>query len=119
MRSRPGLQDFTSSRSMVAKESEESLVGAIEDRARHRGSRRLYRASRYYEQLGWSIIDRIDWKGFPTAPMAGELQAEIERDSSFCAMSARGRLDQDGSSPAEGGGISAVPMSSGLCTGFH
>jgi len=53
------------------------LVRAVEDQARQRGSCRLYLytggASKYYEQLGWSIADRIDWKGFPTALMAREL----------------------------------------------
>jgi predicted N-acetyltransferase YhbS len=56
-----------------------ALVRAIEDQARQRGSRRLYLytggASTYYERLGWSIIDRIVWKGFPTALMVRALQA--------------------------------------------
>jgi predicted N-acetyltransferase YhbS len=55
-----------------------ALVRGIEDQARRRGNPRLYLytggASRYYERLGWSIIDRIDWKGFPTALMARELR---------------------------------------------
>jgi predicted N-acetyltransferase YhbS len=55
------------------------LVRAIEDQARQRGNRRLYLytggASKYYERLGWSVIDRIDWKGIPTALMACGLQA--------------------------------------------
>lgn len=50
-----------------------ALVGAIADQARQRRYRRLYlytdNAVGYYEQLGWRVIDRIDWKGFPTALM--------------------------------------------------
>jgi GNAT superfamily N-acetyltransferase len=53
------------------------LVRAIEDQARQRGSRRLYlytdSAIDYYERLGWSTIDRIDWKGSRTTLMAREL----------------------------------------------
>ena len=53
------------------------LVRAVEDQARERRYRRLYlytdNALAYYERLGWSIIDRIDWKGFPTALMTREL----------------------------------------------
>ena len=56
------------------------LVEAIEDQARQRGICRLYlytdSAIKYYEQLGWTIIERVDWKGFPTALMVRELQAE-------------------------------------------
>jgi predicted N-acetyltransferase YhbS len=57
------------------------LVRAIEDQARQRGNRRLYlytdSAFTYYERLDWTTIDRIDWKGFATALMARELQAEV------------------------------------------
>ena len=53
------------------------LVRAIEDQARQRGRRRLYlytdSAVDYYERLGWSTIDRTDWKGSPTVLMAREL----------------------------------------------
>jgi GNAT superfamily N-acetyltransferase len=58
----------------------EVLVRAIEDQARQRGNRRLYlytdSAIHYYERLGWSIVDRIDWKGIPTLLMARDLQPE-------------------------------------------
>jgi GNAT superfamily N-acetyltransferase len=57
------------------------LVKAIEDQAPQRGNRRLYlytaRAIRYYERLGWSAVDQVDWKGFLATPMARELQAEF------------------------------------------
>ena len=57
------------------------LVRAIEDQARQRGRCHLYlyagNAIEYYEQLGWSVTDRIDWKGFPTAQMVRELQAKL------------------------------------------
>ena len=50
-----------------------ALVRAIEDQARRRHYCRLYLYTdneiSYYEQLGWRVIDRIDWKGFPTALM--------------------------------------------------
>ena len=50
-----------------------ALVRAIEDQARQRRYCRLYlytdNAISYYEQLGWRVIDRSDWKGFPTALM--------------------------------------------------
>jgi len=53
------------------------LVRAIEDQARQRGRRRLYlytdSAVGYYERLGWTPIDRTDWKGSPTVLMAREL----------------------------------------------
>jgi GNAT superfamily N-acetyltransferase len=59
----------------------EALVRAIEDQARQRRSRCLYlyagRAVPYYERLGWLVIDRINWKGFPTALMLRQLQAEL------------------------------------------
>ena len=57
------------------------LVRGIEDQARQRGNRRLYlytdSAITYYERLGWTTIDRIDWKGFPTALMTRELQVKV------------------------------------------
>lgn len=53
------------------------LVRAIEDQARQRGNGCLYlytlSAVGYYERLGWAVIDRVDWKGFPTALMVREL----------------------------------------------
>jgi GNAT superfamily N-acetyltransferase len=53
------------------------LVAAIEDQARQRGHRHLYLytggAMTYYERLGWSIVDRFDWKGLPTVLMARDL----------------------------------------------
>lgn len=49
------------------------LVKAIEAEARRRGHPRLYlytdAAVDYYAKLGWSVIDRVDWKGYPTALM--------------------------------------------------
>jgi predicted N-acetyltransferase YhbS len=58
-----------------------ALVTAIEDQARLRGNRRLYlytdSAIKYYERLGWSAIDQIDWRGFQTTLMARELQVEL------------------------------------------
>jgi len=56
------------------------LVAAIEDQARQWGNRRLYlytdSAIKYYERLGWSNIDQIDWRGFATTLMARDLQPE-------------------------------------------
>ncbi len=56
------------------------LVAAIEDQARQRGNRRLHlytdSAIKYYERLGWSTIDQIDWRGFATTLMARDLQAK-------------------------------------------
>jgi GNAT superfamily N-acetyltransferase len=53
------------------------LVKSIEDQARQRGNRRLYlytdSAIHYYQRLGWSAVDQVDWKGFPTTLMAREL----------------------------------------------
>jgi len=53
------------------------LVAAIEDEARARGKHRLYLytddAIPYYERLGWRAVERVDWKGFPTALMMREL----------------------------------------------
>ena len=55
-----------------------ALVRAIEYQARQRGHRRVHLytdgAVPYYERLGWSTIDRIEWKGTPTVLMARELQ---------------------------------------------
>ena len=56
------------------------LVRAIEDQARLRGHVRLYLytdgARPFYEQLGWSVIDRADWMGSSTALMSRELSWE-------------------------------------------
>jgi predicted N-acetyltransferase YhbS len=58
-----------------------ALVAAVEDQARQRANRRLYLytagARSYYERLGWSAIDHVDWKGFPTTLMARDLQTEL------------------------------------------
>ncbi len=54
-----------------------ALVRAIEAQARMRGYQRLYlytdTAIELYAALGWSIVDRVDWKGYPTALMQREL----------------------------------------------
>ena len=53
------------------------LVKSIEDQARQRGNRRLYlytdSAAQYYERLGWTDVDQVDWRGFSTTLMAREL----------------------------------------------
>lgn len=53
------------------------LVHAIEDQARQRGFSRLYLytsdAVPFYARLGWSVIDRTNWRGFDTAFMARDL----------------------------------------------
>jgi GNAT superfamily N-acetyltransferase len=53
------------------------LVRSIEDQARQRGNYRLYlytdSATRYYERLGWTGVDQVDWRGFSTTLMAREL----------------------------------------------
>ena len=50
-----------------------ALVGAIEDQARQREFSRLYfyttDAAGFYARLGWSVLDRTNWKGFDTALM--------------------------------------------------
>jgi predicted N-acetyltransferase YhbS len=54
------------------------LVRAIEDQARRRGFSRLYLYSTetvgFYERLGWSVLDRTNWKGLDTALMVRDLQ---------------------------------------------
>ena len=54
------------------------LVRAIEDQARQRGFSRLYLytsdAVGFYARLGWSVLDRTDWRGFDTALMVRDLQ---------------------------------------------
>lgn len=54
-----------------------ALVRSIEDQARRRGNSRLYlytdSAIRYYERLGWTGVDQVDWKGSSTTLMAREL----------------------------------------------
>ncbi|MGH6678166.1 MAG: GNAT family N-acetyltransferase [Bradyrhizobium sp.] len=54
-----------------------ALVHAIEDQARLRGFSRLYlyttAASGYYARLGWSVVDRTNWRGLDTAFMARDL----------------------------------------------
>jgi GNAT superfamily N-acetyltransferase len=53
------------------------LVRAIEDQARQRGVSRLYlyttEAVGFYARLGWSVLDRTNWKGFDTALMVRDL----------------------------------------------
>ena len=53
------------------------LVRAIEDQARRRGFSRLYLYSTetvgFYERLGWSVLDRTNWKGLDTALMVRDL----------------------------------------------
>jgi len=55
-----------------------ALVKSIEHQARQRGNRRLYlytdsATHYYYERLGWSGVDQVDWRGFSTTLMAREL----------------------------------------------
>lgn len=54
-----------------------ALVRAIEDEARARGHRALFLyttdAIGYYERLGWTVRDRVEWLGYPTALMEREL----------------------------------------------
>lgn len=54
-----------------------ALVRAIEDQAKLRGVSRLYlyttAAAGFYARLGWTVLDRTNWKGFDTALMAREL----------------------------------------------
>ncbi|WGS22986.1 MULTISPECIES: GNAT family N-acetyltransferase [unclassified Bradyrhizobium] len=53
------------------------LVRAIEDQARQRGFLRLYlyttEAVGFYAKLGWSVLDRTNWKGLDTALMVCDL----------------------------------------------
>ena len=53
------------------------LVRAIEDQALQRGFSRLYLyttdAVGFYERLGWSVLDRTNWKGSDTALMVRDL----------------------------------------------
>lgn len=53
------------------------LVRAIEDQARQREVSRLYlyttTAAGFYARLGWSVLDRTNWKGFDTAFMVRDL----------------------------------------------
>src|SRR6516225_933952 len=53
------------------------LVRAIEDRARQRGFSRLYLyttgAVGFYARLGWSVLDRTNWRGLDTALMVRDL----------------------------------------------
>lgn len=54
------------------------LVRAIEDQARWRGVSRLYLyttdAVGFYARLGWSVLDRTNWKGLDTALMVRDLE---------------------------------------------
>ena len=53
------------------------LVRAIEDQARQRGLSRLYLyttdAIGFYARLGWSVLDRTNWRGLDTALMVRDL----------------------------------------------
>ncbi len=53
------------------------LVRAIEDQARRREFSRLYlyttAAAGFYARLGWTVIERTNWKGFDTAFMVRDL----------------------------------------------
>jgi GNAT superfamily N-acetyltransferase len=53
------------------------LVHAIEDQARQRGFSRLYlytrNAAEFYVRLGWSVLERTNWKGAETAFMLRDL----------------------------------------------
>ncbi len=53
------------------------LVRAIEDQARRRECSRLHlytsEAVGFYTRLGWSVLDRTNWKGFDTALMVRDL----------------------------------------------
>jgi GNAT superfamily N-acetyltransferase len=53
------------------------LVRAIEDQARQRGYSRLYLyttdTAGFYARLGWSVLDRTNWKGFDTALLVRDL----------------------------------------------
>lgn len=53
------------------------LVRAIEHQARQRGFSRLYlyttEAVGFYARLGWSVLDRTNWKGLDTALMVRDL----------------------------------------------
>jgi GNAT superfamily N-acetyltransferase len=64
-----------------------ALVRAIEDQAWQRRHCRLYlytdNAIGYYEQLGWTVIDRIDWKGLPTALMVAAAARQMKFHKSF------------------------------------
>ncbi len=54
-----------------------TLVRAIEQHARRRGFAQLYLyttgAERFYQRLGWELVERTDWKGFDTAFMRRKL----------------------------------------------
>lgn len=54
-----------------------ALVCAIENEARRRGHETLHlyttESVRYYERLGWTIRDRVDWLGYPTVLMVRAL----------------------------------------------
>jgi GNAT superfamily N-acetyltransferase len=53
------------------------LVRAIENEARLRGHPKLHLyttdAVRFYEPLGWTVQDHVDWLGYPTNLMVREL----------------------------------------------
>ncbi len=54
-----------------------SLIRATEEQARQRGHSQIYLYSddaiAYYEGLGWRVVERTDWHGFPMALMTRDL----------------------------------------------
>jgi GNAT superfamily N-acetyltransferase len=54
-----------------------ALVRAVEDQARQRGFSRLYLyttdAVGFYARLGWSVLDRTNWRGLNAALMVRDL----------------------------------------------
>ncbi|MFB9264791.1 GNAT family N-acetyltransferase [Bradyrhizobium erythrophlei] len=87
------------------------LVRAIEAQARQRGFSRLYlytsEAVGFYARLGWSVLDRTNWKGLDTA-----LGGVDSKDSLLGANQIQdcfwgGRLGRDGSFGFERRGVGA------------
>ena len=70
------------------------LVRAIEDQARQRGFSRLYLyttdAVGFYARLGWSVLDRTNWRGLDTALMVRESGSGSTRRSCRCGRGAPG-----------------------------
>ena len=54
-----------------------SLIRATEEQAAQRGHSQIYLYSddaiAYYEGLGWRVVERTDWHGFPMALMTRDL----------------------------------------------
>jgi predicted N-acetyltransferase YhbS len=57
------------------------LVRAIEDEARQRGFSRLYlytwAAAGFYARLGWTVLERTNWKGMDTTFMGRDLSSGV------------------------------------------